>query len=82
MGFKLYKYMFLCQNLDLFNVSIVHVSFRMSALLLPLISPLLGNFLAQPYFLSGVCLMCLQVIWETWGISEECREDKDLFLFR
>ncbi|KAJ0456639.1 hypothetical protein HanIR_Chr15g0764761 [Helianthus annuus] len=24
----------------------------------------------------------LKVIWETWGISEECREDKDLFLFR
>ncbi|KAM0046383.1 hypothetical protein Hdeb2414_s0009g00315541 [Helianthus debilis subsp. tardiflorus] len=50
-----YKYMFLCQNLDLFNVSIVHVYVRMSALLLPLISPLLGNFLAQPYF-SFWCL--------------------------
>ncbi|KAJ0789837.1 hypothetical protein HanPI659440_Chr05g0208141 [Helianthus annuus] len=58
----LYKYLFQCQNLDLFNVSTVHVFVRMSFLLLRLIYPLLGNFLAQPYFLFGVGLMCFQVI--------------------
>ncbi|KAJ0617589.1 hypothetical protein HanHA89_Chr02g0043511 [Helianthus annuus] len=41
-------------------------------------SNLFGFLIFEIDLTNWSCFACYKVIWETWGISEECREDKDL----